>query len=38
VSAGILCDGWEENVIRGLRSSRYRLQWWVKEELDAMSS
>ena len=38
VSAGILCDGWEKNVIRGLRSSRYRLQWWVKEELDATSS
>ena len=38
VSAGILCDGWEENVIRGLRSSRYRFQWWVKEELDATSS
>ena len=38
VSAGILCVGWEKNVIRGLRSSRYRLQWWVKEELDATSS
>jgi hypothetical protein len=38
VAAGILCDGWEKNVIRGLRSSRYRLQWWVKEELDAMST
>ena len=38
VAAGILCVGWEKNVIRGLRSSRYRLQWWVKEELDATSS
>jgi hypothetical protein len=38
VAAGILCKGWGTYVIRGLRSSRYRLQWWVKEELDAMSS
>ena len=38
VAAGILCKGWEKSVIRGLRSSRYRLQWWVKEELDATSS
>ena len=38
VAAGILCVGWEKNVIRGLRSSRYRLQWWVKEEIDATSS
>ena len=38
VAAGILCKGWEKSVIRGLRSSRYRLQWWVKEEIDATSS
>lgn len=38
VNAGILRSGWERNIIRGLRSSLYQVQPWVKEELDAMSS
>jgi hypothetical protein len=38
VAAGILCRGWERNVVRGLRSSRYRLQQSVKDELDGMSA
>lgn len=38
VAAGILCDGWEEYVIRGLRSSRYRVQRWVKDEMDGMNA
>lgn len=38
VHAGILRKGWERNIIRGLRSSLYQVQPWVKEELDAMSS
>lgn len=38
VAAGILRSGWERNVIRGRRASRYQFQPWVKEELDAMSS
>ena len=38
VHAGILRSGWERNVIRGRRASRYQVQPWVKEELDAMSS
>lgn len=38
VNAGILRSGWERNIIRGQRASRYQVQPWVKEELDAMSS
>ena len=38
VAAGILRSGWERNIIRGVRSSLYQVQPWVKEELDAMSS
>jgi hypothetical protein len=38
VAAGILRSGWERNIIRGQRASRYQVQPWVKEELDAMSS
>ena len=38
VAAGILCKGWQRNIIRGLRSSRYRLQQWVKDEMDGMNA
>jgi len=38
VAASILRSGWERNVIRGRRASRYQFQPWVKEELNAMSS
>ena len=37
VAAGILCRGWEKNVVRGLRSSRYRLQAWVRQEMEGRS-
>ncbi len=36
VNAGILRKGWEKNIVRELRPSCYRVQSWVKEELDAM--
>ena len=38
VSAGLLADGWEENIIRGVRGSKYRLAGWVVENLNGKAS
>ena len=38
VGAGILRKGWEENIIRGVRSSKYKLTGWVTEDLNGKAS
>ena len=38
VVAGILLKGWEENIIRGVRSSKYKLTGWVTEDLNGKAS
>lgn len=38
VAAGILRKGWEENIIRGVRGSKYRLAGWVVKDLNGKAS
>jgi hypothetical protein len=38
VAAGILRKGWEENIIRNVRGSKYRLAGWVVEDLNGKAS
>lgn len=38
VAAGILRKGWEKNIIRNVRGSRYRLAGWVVEDLNGKAS
>ena len=38
VAAGILRKGWEKNIIRNVRGSKYRLAGWVVEDLNGKAS